>query len=183
MSKRIYLTAAFCVLSALPVIAKKQSDDVKDYIATAQQKARAWQPDAQLVYVTVGSSVKPDGSNLCDPEHPSTGWNYAYYSKATDAYYTIYGCKGSVSGEPTGKGFEKPPPPITQDFIGTGQVVDILNEVAQGWHLARCQSVQALRAGDEATPVWATMLDCGDVGGSVTIDATSGKVLKSKRTS
>src|SRR5437868_1790563 len=112
------------------------SDDVKDYLTSAQKKAKAWQPDAQLVYVTVGSSVKADGSNDCDREHPTTGWNLAFYSKSADAYYTAYGCKGQVTGEPTGKGFEKPPAPITQDFIGTEEVVGILKDVSHGWHLS-----------------------------------------------
>src|SRR5262249_10575646 len=127
--------------------------------------------------------IKGDGSNDCAPERPTTGWNLAFYSKAADAYYTVYGCKGQVTAEPTGKGFEKPPEPITQNFIGTREVVGILKDVSHAWHLNRCQSVQALRVGEETAPIWSTMLDCGDVGATVVIDATSGKVLKSKRTS
>jgi hypothetical protein len=173
----------FLVLTSTFVMAAGSSDDVKDYLTKAQQNARGWQPDAQLVYVTVGSSVQPDGSNLCSPDRPSTGWNYAYYSKSADAYYTVYGCKGKMTGEPTGKGFQTPPAAINGDFIGTNQVVDILRGISHGWHLSHCQSVQALRTGEESVPVWSTMLDCGDVGGTVMIDATSGKVLKSKKTS
>jgi hypothetical protein len=159
------------------------TDDVKNYLSSARDKARAWQPDSELVYVTIGSSVKADGSNLCAPDRPTTGWNYAFYSKTADAYYTVYGCKGTVTAEPTGKGFQTPPPAITQDFIGTHDVLDVLQEIAHRQHQAHCQSVQALRTGEEKVPVWSTMLDCGDVGASVVIDATSGKILKNKWTS
>jgi hypothetical protein len=163
--------------------ADSSADDVKNYLASAREKARAWQPDSELVYVTIGSSVKTDGSNLCAPERPSTGWNYAFYSKTTDAYYTVYACKGTVTAEPTGKGFKTPPPAITQNFIGTSEVLDVLQEVSRRRHLSSCSSVQALRKGEETVPVWSTMLDCGDVGASVVIDATTGKILKNKWTS
>jgi hypothetical protein len=184
MFSKLALFAALSFLSLPIQAAAQQQDDVKTYLSAAREQAKTWQPDAELVYLTIGSSIDPDGSNSCATERPTTGWNYAFYSKVANAYYTVYGCKGTVSGEPTGKSFQAPLASISQDFMGTPDVVKILKQVSREWGLYRCQSVQALRADEAAgVPVWSTMLDCGDVGATVVIDAVSGKVLKSRRTS
>jgi hypothetical protein len=184
MPNKLLIAVLLSLCLAPGMAAAPDGDDVKQYLPQAREKAKAWQPDAELAYLTIGSSVQADGSNACTPEHPSTGWNYAFYSKAADGYYTVYGCKGQVTAEPTGKGAKPAPPAISQDFLGTPEVLRILKDVSHGWGLSRCQSVQALRPDETTgTPVWSTMLDCGDVGATVVIDAVSGKVLKSRRTS
>jgi hypothetical protein len=189
---RFILAGVLLIGGASAFCADKMSEDVKNYLPSAQQKAKAWQSDAQLAYLTIGSSVQPDGSNQCSPDRPSTGWNYAFYSKTADAYYTVYACKGQISGEETGKG-QSNPPIITQDFIGTSEVVEILKTVGHRWESNHCQSVQALRPADSSfqaesslakgKPVWSTMLDCGTVGGAVVIDGITGRILKYRRAS
>src|ERR1043166_6950230 len=104
MSKKLLLLVCLCLSAGSAFAAESDQEDVKTYLPAAREKAKAWQPDADLVYLTVGSSLGPDGQNACTPDHPSTGWNYAFYSKAANGYYTVYACKGSVTAEPTGKG-------------------------------------------------------------------------------
>jgi len=177
----LLLALAPAILPSSVGVAAVPPTSAREGSAIAAEAARAWAPDAYLVYLENDEPLNGTGR--------AERWGYLFYSPSRDAArgYSVEGERIVVAGDP---GFEFDAPPLSEGWIDSGAVLAAAERGAgarfRREHGGEIRAIYLMRAGlQERKPdmtTWTVVYDAPGVASLfVVVDAASGKVTRKWR--
>ena len=168
------------------------SDSFRSHWLEIIEASHNWHPDSVPVWGTSHSNVDIGGHIKCSEDTPATGWTTIFYSSSSKKYLHVNNCKSKIESKEFTRDFPYPPKSLPDSFIDTDRLARSVSRIAHGWNLQSCDFDATLRMVEEMatmdkdfppeSALWEVSLSCsGDVGGTIVVEASPGKILRKKR--